>query len=95
MNVTQKFWENQKNNPNFANFYDLFDGHHPGIDTGLPIGTPLQSCFDGIVVRVEYHSGMGNVVSVRNGNILALYAHLSEISVSLGQIVKAGQNNGI
>jgi len=77
--------------PNYSTFYTLFDNKHPGVDFDLSEGTDIFAAFEGIVVRSENHKGMGNTVGIRNGNILALYAHLSEIKVNLGQIVKVGE----
>jgi murein DD-endopeptidase MepM/ murein hydrolase activator NlpD len=74
----------------YSGFYTLFDNKHPGVDFDLPVGTDIFASFEGIVVRIENHKGMGNTIGIRNGNILGLYAHLSEIKVDLGQVVKAG-----
>ncbi|NCT55641.1 M23 family metallopeptidase [bacterium] len=71
-------------------FYEIFSNKHPGLDFDIPVGTKILNSFRGIVVRKEFHKGMGNTVSIRNGNIVALYAHLSVFSVNLAQIVKTG-----
>jgi murein DD-endopeptidase MepM/ murein hydrolase activator NlpD len=42
-------------------------------------------------VRKEFHKGMGNVIATRNGNIYALYAHLSRSLKELGDKVEAGE----
>lgn len=78
-----------------SSFYTLFGNKHPGVDFDLPEGTPIHSSFEGIVVRNEFHKGMGNVVSVRNGNIVALYAHLDESKVKLGDKVSTGELIGL
>jgi len=72
-------------------FYELFDNKHPGVDFDLPEGIDIFAAFEGIVVRVENHIGMGNTIGIRNGNILSLYAHLSKIEVNLGEIINSGQ----
>jgi len=76
--------------PKYSTFYTLFDNKHPGVDFDLPEGTDIFAAFEGIVVRSENHKGMGNTIGIRNGNILALYAHLSETLVKLGDIISAG-----
>lgn len=76
--------------PTYSTFYTLFDNKHPGVDFDLPEGSEIFASFEGIVVRSENHKGMGNTIGIRNGNILALYAHLSEIKVNLGQIINVG-----
>lgn len=58
------------------------------MDFPIAVGTNVYASFKGIVVRRSYHKGMGNVVAIRNGNIVALYAHLSDANVSLGDIVE-------
>lgn len=89
--VTHDFWVDESNNPEYQGFYTVFDNHHPGVDFNLPEGTPIQAALSGIVVRKEVHSGMGNVVATRLGNIYVLYAHLSKAEANLGEIVTAGE----
>lgn len=72
----------------------LFDNKHPGVDFSLPEGTSVYAAYPGIVVRKEFHDGMGNVVGLRNGNIIFLYAHLSEFNVELGQKLTQGETIG-
>lgn len=78
-----------------GSFYTLFGDKHPGVDFELEENTPVYASFEGIVVRNEFHKGMGNVVSVRNGNIVALYAHLNASKVRLGFIVNTGDLVGL
>lgn len=92
--ISQKFWE--RKNTDFTNdIYRIFDGHHPGVDFSLPENSNIYACFNAVVVRNEWHSGMGNVVGLRNGNIVAIYGHLNKSLVKLGQIVKAGEKIGL
>lgn len=90
INISQPFGYDNRNHRQRSKFYTLFDNRHPGIDFDLLIGTEVYASFEGIVVRKEFHKGMGNVVGVRNGNIVALYAHLNSINVELGQVVDTG-----
>ncbi|MEK7595092.1 MAG: M23 family metallopeptidase [Patescibacteria group bacterium] len=89
-NVIQEFWFDNTNHPKRGSFYKLFDNLHPGVDFGLQIGAEVKASFEGVVVRLENHKGMGNVIGIRNGNIVALYAHLSKFKVSLGEKVASG-----
>lgn len=89
--ISQPFGFDNTNNPKRRYFYTIFDNKHPGVDFPVPIGTEVFASFSGIVVRREFHKGMGNVVSVRNGNIVVLYAHLSKFNVNLGEIIDTGQ----
>lgn len=87
--IEQEFGIDTKNDPIYSKFYELFDYKHPGVDFELKVGSEIYASFPGIVVRLENHKGMGNVISIRNGNIVALYAHLSEFKVSLGQEINS------
>ncbi len=89
--ITHGFWLDETNNPSYRNFYTVFDGHHPGVDFSLPEGTPLRAAIPGVVVRKEFHPGMGNTLAIRNGNIYVLYAHLTSFCVDLGQKIRAKQ----
>jgi murein DD-endopeptidase MepM/ murein hydrolase activator NlpD len=64
---------------------------HAGLDFGIPVGTPVRSVADGVVVEVLRERG-GYGVSVRvqhPDGTLSLYAHLSEVLADLGP-VRAG-----
>jgi len=88
--ISLDFGIDSSTDSSLAGFYTLFDNKHPGVDFDLPEGTDIFAAFEGIVVRVENHIGMGNTIGIRNGNILSLYAHLSEFKVGLGQVVYEG-----
>jgi len=88
--VLAEFGKNFINDSVRGNYYELFNNKHSGVDFKTPIGTKVTASFSGRVVRNEFHGGMGNVVGVRNENILALYAHLSKSVVTRGQYVNVG-----
>jgi hypothetical protein len=71
---------------------------HTGIDVSMPSGTPLQSAADGIVDRVvDYGSeniGQGIIIRLKDGS-QAIYGHMSEIDVKVGQHVNAGDVIGL
>ncbi len=75
--------------------YAEFGGQHSGVDFYMPEKNKIRCSFEGVVVRREFHKGMGNVVGIRNGNIVVLYAHLSEFEINLGEIVGAGDLVGL
>lgn len=89
--ITHEFWVDESDNPQYKDFYTVFDNHHPGVDFGLPEGTKISASLPGIVVRHEFHPGMGNVVAIRLGNIYSLYAHLSQVLVNLSDLISEGQ----
>jgi len=65
---------------------------HSGVDFGTPLGTPILTVLDGVVVTVGPGGGYGNVVIIRHANNLStVYAHLSKIYVKPGDFVKQGQ----
>lgn len=67
---------------------------HAGIDFAAPTGTPVAAAASGVVGTAGVMGGFGNVVMVThiiNGKTYTtLYAHLSSISVSTGQVVNQG-----
>ena len=85
--VSLPFGYDASNDKDYKTFYALFDNKHPGIDFDLPENSKIYSSIEGIVVRKEFHQGMGNTLGIRNGNILSIYAHLNEILVNPGQII--------
>ena len=93
--ISQCFGHDVSSDPIYSKFYKIFNNKHCGVDFPVPIGTDIRASFSGTVVRVENHRGMGRVVGVRNGNIVALYAHLSEIYVNLGDFLRTGDKIGL
>jgi peptidoglycan DL-endopeptidase CwlO len=65
---------------------------HPGIDIGVPSGTPIQAAAAGTVAIAGPESGYGNYTCIdHGGGISTCYAHQESISVSVGQEVSQGQ----
>lgn len=67
-------------------------GGHSGLDITAPQGTPVKAAAAGTVVSMNSSGGAyGLHVVVKHGEgLYTLYAHLSRISVSVGQSVGAG-----
>lgn len=68
---------------------------HRGIDLAAPVGTPIYSVADGVVVKAGPARGYGNwVVIDHGGGIQTLYAHMysDQIYVRPGQKVKRGEH---
>lgn len=89
--ISQAFWVDHAGDPEYDWAYQVFDAHHPGVDFYMPKGSGIYNVFEGVVVRQEWHKGMGEVVGVRNGNIVAIYAHLGESLVKAGEVVPSGE----
>jgi murein DD-endopeptidase MepM/ murein hydrolase activator NlpD len=65
---------------------------HPGLDLGVPTGTPIHAAAAGTVVWCGWMSGYGNLVMIDHHNGLAtLYGHQSRVAVSCNQNVVQGQ----
>ncbi|MFD5157291.1 LysM peptidoglycan-binding domain-containing M23 family metallopeptidase [Streptomyces hawaiiensis] len=71
-------------------------GYHTGVDFVVPTGTSLKAVGAGTVVSAGWGGAYGNqvVIKLNDGNY-AQYAHLSQLSVSAGQTVTAGQQIGL
>lgn len=65
-----------------------------GIDMQTSPGAPVRCVFDGEVSAVFRPDGYNNVVVVRHGEYMTVYANLGSITVSTGQKIKAGQSIG-
>lgn len=68
---------------------------HQGIDFAAPTGTPVLASAAGRVVAAGWSGGYGNLIAVQHGrNMVTRYAHLSRISVKVGDNVGQGQRIG-
>jgi murein DD-endopeptidase MepM/ murein hydrolase activator NlpD len=70
-----------------------FKPHH-GVDYGAPVGTPVMTTADGVVVEARRKGGEGNYVRIRHSSrIDTYYLHLSRFApdVRRGQKVMQGQ----
>ena len=71
-----------------------FTRPHNGIDFAAPIGTPVRTVADGVVVFAGYKGGNGNMVRIRHNNRYSTaYLHLSAIGkgVHTGAHIQRGQ----
>ena len=69
---------------------------HKGQDISAPMGTPVKAAADGSVVIAGWQKGYGWVVYIDHGNgISTRYGHLSRIDVTLGQMLKQGEQLGL
>ena len=65
-----------------------------GIDIEAPLESVARAVFDGKVSEIFRLPGFNNIVMVRHGSYLTVYANLETISVKKGDAVKAGQTIG-
>lgn len=67
-------------------------GYHSGIDFPIPVGTPLRAANAGRIVLARKLTTTGNTIIIDHGmNVFSAYAHMSELAVKEGDIVKRGQ----
>ena len=68
---------------------------HEGLDIAGSSGTPIAAAATGTVISAGWSGGYGQLVVLDHGNGLSTaYAHLSSISVSIGQTVPQGSAVG-
>ncbi len=74
----------------------IHDGN--GVDFGAPVGTNVRATASGTVLIAKnsgYNGGYGSMVVINHENgAQTLYAHLSVVSVSVGDKVEQGQSIG-
>ena len=69
---------------------------HPGVDIGVPSGTPIRAAGSGVVQIAGWVGGYGNYTCIgHGGGVSTCYGHQSQINVSVGQNVSQGQVIGI
>ncbi len=65
---------------------------HAGVDIAAPIGTPVVTPEDGIVLQAGPASGFGLAVAVQHGDgTITVYGHVNQMFVAAGQVVAAGE----
>lgn len=65
---------------------------HDGLDLGAKMGTPIRAAAAGTVVSAAVRGGYGMVTIVdHGGGVATMYAHQSEMFVTAGTVVAAGQ----
>jgi hypothetical protein len=68
---------------------------HAGTDFAGPIGTPIYSTADGVVIHAGWSSGYGRLIKIQHEfGIETRYAHLNQIRVQVGQRVSRGDRIG-
>lgn len=76
-----------------GNMWASTNGKHTGIDYQMPIGTPVSARMSGKVIQVDLNADYGKSILIENSEtgLQTLYAHLSEESVKVGDLVTANQ----
>lgn len=69
---------------------------HYGVDYGAPIGTPVMTTADGVVVEARYKPGEGNFIRVRHSSkIDTCYLHLSRFAKGVKKGTRVTQGDVI
>ena len=68
---------------------------HPGLDLGLPTGTPVTAGLPGRVTLAGAYGGYGQAVVVETSVGAVVLGHLSRVLVTPGQTVRRGQPLGL
>jgi murein DD-endopeptidase MepM/ murein hydrolase activator NlpD len=68
---------------------------HTGLDFAAPIGTPIHSVQAGKVIFAAFAGAYGRQVQVRHADgTVTSYSHMSEFTVSVGDVVPVGGQVG-
>ncbi|WP_330333620.1 LysM peptidoglycan-binding domain-containing M23 family metallopeptidase [Streptomyces sp. NBC_00536] len=71
-------------------------GYHTGVDFAVGTGTTVHAVGAGTVVSAGWGGAYGNEVVIRHADgRYSQYGHMSQLSVSVGQSVSAGQAIGL
>ncbi|WP_245672977.1 M23 family metallopeptidase [Aldersonia kunmingensis] len=74
-----------------STFGQRWGAMHAGIDFADPLGAPIASVTDGVVVEAGPASGFGLWVRVlQDDGTIGVYGHVNDIFVGVGQPVRAG-----
>jgi len=69
---------------------------HYGVDYGAPVGTPVMTTADGVVVEARYKPGEGNFIRIRHSSrIDTCYLHLSRFAKGIKKGTKVTQGDVI
>lgn len=71
-------------------------GYHTGIDVANVLNTEIKSATDGTVVSVQQMDKYyGNNIEIENNGVIFKYAHLNQINVNEGDVIKQGDIIGL
>lgn len=77
-------------------YYNFFHMQHNAIDIRTPQDTPIHAPADGVVYKAQDNGyGYSYIMIAHAGGFMTLYGHVTEILVTEGQEVKAGDIIGL
>jgi murein DD-endopeptidase MepM/ murein hydrolase activator NlpD len=69
---------------------------HLGVDYAAPVGTPVRSTGDGVVIDVGYRGGNGRYLKIRHNSVYTtMYMHLSRFAKGIKRGVQVQQGKVI
>lgn len=73
-----------------------YSSYHKGIDIAKDLGDDVKATFDGKVITSGYNDGgYGNLIVIEHeNNMTTYYAHLHDIHVNIGDVIKKGEKIG-
>lgn len=79
----------------FHPILNIFRPHY-GVDYGAPVGTPVMTTADGVVVESRYKNGEGKFVRIRHSSsVETYYLHLSRFASGIRKGTKVTQGDVI
>lgn len=75
---------------------ERYSSYHKGIDIAKDLGEDVNAAFDGKVITAGYNNGgYGNLIIIEHeNNMKTYYAHLNDIYVKVGDVIKKGKKIG-
>ena len=70
----------------------IVSSYHNGLDIAANTGTNIVAAHSGTVIQAGENGTYGNSVTIKNGDLITLYAHCLKVLVKQGESVKIGQN---
>ena len=69
---------------------------HLGVDYAAPIGTPIRTIGDGVVVDASLYKGNGKYIKIRHNSVYTtMYLHLSRFAKGIKRGTKVKQGDVI
>ncbi len=78
----------------YSRFHPIFKRYQPhlGVDYAAPVGTPVVSSGDGVVIFAGWKRGFGKIVEIRHPNgFVTSYGHLSRYAKGIKKGVRVHQ----
>lgn len=72
----------------------LIETDNPGIDISVDRNATARAIYEGTVSAIFKQPGYNNIVMVRHGDYITIYANLTDISVSKGERIAPGRALG-